>query len=86
MEKVWPNISGEILKWACDGHFSIPWGHGRGFVNGSEATGLHTDLTFTRSQWYLFSESRLRDFGSASASHCNYDSKMAYLRQGIPLA
>ncbi len=52
MEKVWPIISGEILKWACDGHFSIPWGHGRGFVNGSEA-GLHTELIFTRSHWYL---------------------------------
>jgi len=31
-------ICGEILKCAFNGHFTIPWGHGRGFVNGSEVT------------------------------------------------
>ncbi len=28
------------LKHAYDGHSTIPWGHGRGFVNGSEETQL----------------------------------------------
>ncbi len=34
------SYSGEILKYACEGHFTIPWSHRRGFVNGSEATQL----------------------------------------------
>ncbi len=46
-----PTIFGEILKCACDGHFTIPWGHGRGFVNGNIVVqlmlvGLHTDYSY----------------------------------------
>ncbi len=33
-------ISARILKCVVDGHFSILWGHGKGFMIGSEAAQL----------------------------------------------
>ncbi len=41
MQKIprWPTFSVKILKCTSNGHFTIPWGHGRGFVN-SEAPHL----------------------------------------------
>ncbi len=40
MQKVpgWPTTYGVILKREYDRHFTIPWGYGRGYMNGSAIT------------------------------------------------
>ncbi len=39
---VWPTVSAETAKCTSNEHFTFPWGHRRGFVNGSEMIQLVT--------------------------------------------
>jgi len=68
-----PTSSGDILKCANDIHFTIPWGHGRGFINGSAATQLALVGHMIMTPWWMYcSTSRLHLYYTHSYKNETY--------------